>query len=237
MGLIFQESNANPFVAMCKFEENIHHMSFDNCNLFRRSFTTQGIGYTFNSEMDETLIKSNYQNIVFSTKNKPSLMKSTSFKHSLTAIIQNNIEEVQRYENRQSNDIRINHRPRKVYVSLHDPKEPADTRYIPLTSVWIPLGHSTTFLISAKAREIADSGRSLTESERGCRLNEDTDVLEIFNVYTRVSCLFECNMKHAVSKCGCTPWNYPVNMKKAVRSSCIYSYNSKIIIFLEFTIL
>ena len=56
-------------------------------------------------EIDDILLKPHYQNIVFSTTNKPSLMKSTSPKHSLTVIIENNIDEVRRYENRQSYDI------------------------------------------------------------------------------------------------------------------------------------
>ena len=83
----------------------------------------------------------------------------------------------------------------------------------------IPLGYETIFLITPSAREIDDTvGNELTESQRNCRLDEDTDELEVFNVYTRVSCLLECKMKYAMERCGCIPWNYPLNMKKKVSS-------------------
>ena len=198
---------------MCKFEENVKTMTFENCNLFRRSFTTQGLGYTFNNEKADKLIKHDFQNTLFaSTKISPSLMKSTNWKHSLTAVIEHNVEEVEMYEN--ANSFRTKQaKPREITVSVHNPKEPGDTNLIPLSSTQIPLGQSTTFLISAKAREIDETGKKLSESKRGCRLDEDTDSLDIFNVYTRTGCLFECNLKYSVRKCGCTPWNYPVNMK------------------------
>ena len=141
------------------------------------------------------------------TNKAPSLMKSTSSKHSLTVIVDNNAEEVQRYMADATK-----HNPREVSISLHNPREPADTKFIPLTSVRIPLGQSTTFLISVKAREIDESGKQLTEKQRGCRLDEETESLKAFNVYTRIACLLECQMKYAQERCGCTPWHYPLNM-------------------------
>ena len=86
----------------------------------------------------------------------------------------------------------------------------------PSTSISIPLGHSTTFLIKPKAREIDDSGKQLTESQRNCRLDKDTDELDIFNIYTRTACLFECKTRYATKRCQCIPWNYHVNMMEKV---------------------
>ena len=199
---------SNPFVAMCKFEENNKIMSFENCNLFKRSFTTQGLGYTFNNEREEIMIKKRFRSTELShnIKRRPSLMKSTSSEYSLTVIIETNAEEVESAEKG------IVHKPKEISVSIHNPKEPADTKFIPSTSVKIPLGSTTTFLITPKARKIDESGKELTESERGCRLDEDTDALDIFNVYTRVGCLLECKMQYSIKMCGCTPWNYPINM-------------------------
>ena len=103
-----------------------------------------------------------------------------------------------------------------VTLSLHNPKEPSDTKFKPTSSIQVPLGQSTTFLIALKAREIDESGKELTESQRNCRLDEDTDALDIFNIYTRTGCLFECKMKQSMRRCGCVPWNYPVNMENKV---------------------
>ena len=108
-----------------------------------------------------------------------------------------------------------------VTLSLHNPKEPSDTKFKPTSSIQVPLGQSTTFLITPKATEIDESGKELTESQRNCRLDEDTDALDIFNIYTRTGCLFECKMKYAVGKCGCNPWYYPINMKRQVRDTAI----------------
>ena len=195
-------------------------MTFENCNLFRRSFTTQGLGYTFNNEREEKMIKRDFRNNEFlaNLSREPSSMKSTNAKNSLHVVIENYAEET--LTKAESPNF-LKHMHDMVSVSLHNPKEPGDTKFTPLTSVKVPLGHSTTFLITPKAREIDDSGKHLTESQRGCRLNEDTDLLDVFNVYTRTSCLLECKIKFAVSRCGCTPWNYPVNMNIQVRQLII----------------
>ena len=206
---------SNAFVAFCKYEENVKSMTFENCDLFKRSFTTQGMGFTFNNEVEEKLIKENYISTEFShnIKRQPSLMKSTKIKHALQVVIERNIEEVLKEIGN------YGWVPKQKYfsVSLHNPKEPADTKFIPSTSVKIPFGHSTTFFITPKANEIDDKAKQgLTESQRRCRLVEDTENMDVFNSYTKVSCLFECNMRYAIRRCGCIPWNYPLNNKEQV---------------------
>ena len=216
---------------MCKFEENVITMTFENCNLFRRSFTTQGLGYTFNNEVEGKLIKKKFRSSEFSQniKRKPSHMKSTGSEHSLTVIIDSNAEEVEKYENITGNtqDGDLVHKPKEILVSLHNPKEPADTFFIPATSIKIPLGYSTTFFITPNARDIDESGRDLEETKRKCRLMEDTKDLNIFNIYSKAACLFECKMRLSFKKCGCVPWNYPfkindkVTMFDAIELKCI----------------
>ena len=205
---------------MCKFEENVNKMKFENCDLFKRSFTTQGLGYTFNNEIEEKLITSKFRTNEFShnRKRKPSLMKSTGSEHSLTVIIDSNVEEVEKYENTTGNtqDGDVTHKPKEILVSLHNPNEPADTFFIPASSIKIPLGYSTTFFITPKARDIDESGKDLEETKRNCRLSEDTKDLDIFNVYSKVACLFECKMRLSMKRCGCVPWNYPLNMNDEV---------------------
>ena len=204
---------------MCKFEENVEVMTFENCNLFRRSFTTVGMGYTFNNEVEEKLVKEDFRNAELSpnTAREPSYMKSTGSDSFLTVVIENNAEEVERYKNRKILSGKLEkkeaaHKPNEITVSLHNPKEPADTKFVPSTSIRIPLGQSTTFFITPKAREIDESGRDLGETKRKCRLTEDTKDLDIYNIYSKVACLLECKIKKSIKRCGCVPWNYPLNM-------------------------
>ena len=198
---------------MCKFEANVDSMTYENCNLFRRSFTTAGLGYTFNNRIEKQLYKEDFRSTAFllNSNRHPTLMKSTYSDHSLTVVVDINAEEVEKYEENE-----IMHQPKEVIVSLHNPKEPADTKFIPATSTSIPLGYTTTFFITPKAREIDDSGKELTESERNCRLDQDTEDLDVFNVYSKIACLFECKMKQSMEMCGCVPWNYPVNRNDQV---------------------
>ena len=211
-------TRSNAFVALCKYEENVKIMTFENCDLFKRSFTTQGMGFTFNNEVEESLIKKDFRTTEFShnVKRQPSLMRSTKLKHSLHVIIERNIEEALD----EIKNFGVEPKVKDILLSLHNPREPADTIFIPSTSVRIPFGHSTTILITPKAREIDEKAKKgLKESQRNCRLREDTDNLDIFNTYTKVSCLFECKMHYAIKRCGCIPWNFPINLKRQVKAN------------------
>ena len=204
----------NAFVALCRFGDDIQEMAFRTCNLFKRSFTDKGIGFTFNNEIENKLIKTDFHSTAFNpnTDRSPSLIKSAASKHALRVVIENNAEEVERYMKDDTNN-RLE--PTEISISLHNPKEPADLRE---RSFNIPLGYKTKVYITPKARIIDDSGRRLTESQRNCRLDEDTESLEIYNIYTRAACMLECKIRHSLRKCGCLPWNYPHPSKSNVSS-------------------
>ena len=88
-----------------------------------------------------------------------------------------------RYQNTKSTKNKVgnvNWEPINIPVSLHNPKEPANIRN---KGFEIPLGHSTKVYITPKAREIDDSGKELSEVQRGCRLVKDSQELDIFNIY------------------------------------------------------
>ena len=196
----------------------MENLSFHDCNLFKRSFTDSGLGFTANIELRSKLFKRGTkgfgnQNDIFFTNNKisPANMKSASPKHALRLMIEYNREKVDYYENTRGSPENpegvLSLKPTTVKVSLHNPKEPANLR----SNVFsIPLGHSTTVYVTPKARELDDSGKELTEMQRGCRLSEKSEDLDIFNIYTQEACLFECKMKLAMRKCGCFPWDYPI---------------------------
>ena len=120
---------------MCQFAKNVDTMNFTNCNLFQRSFTNKGIGFTFNSEREETLIKKSFRSKVLfpNTKREPALMKSASIDDSLRVVIENNADEIQRYENSKDKNIpghpgTLNYKPKTISINIHNPKEIADIR-------------------------------------------------------------------------------------------------------------
>ena len=197
---------------MCSFQENVKYMTFSNCNLFKRSFTNRGLGFTFNNDIQENLFKKIFGSKAFftNTKRKPSMMSSASTEDALRVVLENNHEEVHRYEEDRENS---KLQPTKVKVSLHNPVEPADIR---TNSFEIPLGHSTIVYVTPKATEVDEGGKQLTEIQRNCRLADDTDQLDIFNVYTRSACMFECKIRHSIRRCGCVPWNYPNDKEKTI---------------------
>ena len=203
---------------MCNFEDYVDKMTFENCNLFKRSFTNEGLGYTFNNERDELLLKRSYRSSTMFQNRKVDtvLMKAASPDHSLRTVIETSAEERLRWEKSFSNDDDgdYNLKPRFIHLSVHNPNQPADMRS---RSFKVPLGQSTTVYLYPRGREIDKSGKELTESQRKCRLNEDTQDMKIFNVYTKAACIFECKLKYSEAKCGCRPWDYPNNSDEKVK--------------------
>ena len=47
----------NAFVALCKHDTENKILTFENCHLFKRSFTNKGIGFTYNIAKAADLIK------------------------------------------------------------------------------------------------------------------------------------------------------------------------------------
>ena len=96
----------NAFVPLCKFNANFKEMTFSNCKLFKRSFTNKGIGFTFNGLRAKDLYKTSESSQInsaikifsFNQETQSRLMQSSSSKHSLHVIVDNNEEEIQRYE-------------------------------------------------------------------------------------------------------------------------------------------
>ena len=144
----------NVFVAMCKFSNNVDQMTHDNCNLFKRSYTDKGIGFTFNNEREDKLIKTDFRRTELSpnTNRKPSIMKSAASEHALTVVIENNAEEVNRYFN-DPNNTKLE--PIEVTISLHNPVEPANMRS---RSFNIPLGHSTKVYLLRRQEKLMKTG-------------------------------------------------------------------------------
>ena len=207
---------------MCKFGlvSGQETLRIGNCKLFTRGFTNKGIGITFNQEIGQNLYKmSDNIDVIRKTalvneEKSISNMKKAGSKHALKILLENNIEEVEDYEKTISLKINSNEitdveslKPTRIEVNLHNPKAPSNIRS---NSFEIQLGYSTTVYITPKATEIDQSGEDLSEEQRGCRLQEDNQNLDIFQVYTQEGCMLECKIRQAYQRCGCFPWNYLV---------------------------
>ena len=205
----------NAFVAVCSFGYDLKDHVFEDCKLFSRSFTNMGIGYTANNQIARKLFKSKHfgmkSNFIFPNDQLfPKNMTTAGSDYALRVFVENNREEVDHYENTKSliNPVgTMSLMPIERKVTLHNPMEPANLRS---NSFSIPLGYSTIVYITPKVRTIDVNAIDLTESERGCRLNNGANDLKIFNAYSKESCLLECKIEKAYNKCGCFPWNYPI---------------------------
>ena len=94
----------NAFVSLCKHGSSVNMMTFSNCNLFKRSFTNKGIGFTYNNAgVDDLLKKSSGQQnatriLAFNRNGIIKKMVSAGSEHALRVFLDYNEEAVQRYE-------------------------------------------------------------------------------------------------------------------------------------------
>ena len=141
---------------------------------------------------------------------KPKLVRSANPDQALSLLIENNMEEVEMFENTKSStnpEGEINQKPKTILVVLHDPSEPANIRS---RSLEVPLGYSSKVYITPEATVTDVSAHAMPEKDRNCRLRGETGGLEIFKTYSREACTLECQLKQAVESCGCQPWDFPI---------------------------
>lgn len=63
--------------------------------------------------------------------------------------------------------------------------------------------------VTASKIETSEDTRNFSPSRRGCRFEDETETLRIFDVYSQGNCFLECKIDLAAEICGCVPWNYP----------------------------
>ena len=131
------QTRPNSFISMCQFQRTPNVMRLENCDLFRRSFTNKGLGFTFNNAKSEDLYKHSrnldlqMKTFFFNNQDDPRMINSASPDESLNIIVENNFEEIFAYENTKNADNpegEIKYKPKSVDVVLHDPRHPANIR-------------------------------------------------------------------------------------------------------------
>ena len=82
-----------------------------------------------------------------------------------------------------------------------------------------PRGSITTASLSPRLVSADDSVLTLDEDQRDCKFAHENQGLEILRTYSNAGCQFECKLRYARKKCGCTPWDYPHGNSRLLRCS------------------
>ena len=104
---------------------------------------------------------------------------------------------------------------REFTVGVHDPSVPANLRG---EGIKVKTGYETTIMVTPRVLHTTDMAiDKLTFGQRRCRASSEADAagLQIFKKYSREACVLECSLHLASKKCGCIPWNYPMNDREA----------------------
>ena len=70
-------------------------------------------------------------------------------------------------------------------------------------------GGITSINLTPKLVRSDSTVQDMRIEQRGCRFAHETEGLELLKEYSEAGCKFECKLRQAREKCGCTPWDYP----------------------------
>ena len=201
--------NFNAFIPLCQYAGEPETMSFARCDLFRRSFTNMGLGYTFNGEKFRNMFKSTDYNAMFERVMVPNsdtdirYPESSGPAYRLRFILNGDIDAVAEYKKNQDYTKAIT----EFTLGVHDPSFPADLRG---ESIKVRTGYETTIMLTPKVLYTTPDAEQMSLSKRHCQKSSESSNLKIFKQYSREACVLECALEEALRRCGCTPWNYPL---------------------------
>ena len=189
----------------------------NNCEMFHRDITMNGIGITFNSADHWTKYKdSDYMN-KFAKYFKPKgysnlpIQKETN-KYQTETYKDKNI--LLPEKSGAQNGLLFFLQAKWQYggastkpfiLSLQDP------RFIPSlteTGIEIEQGMFTTISVVQKQIITSNDLEGNSETERGCRFNYEGSS-KVFKEYQQNGCIFECLLENAYKELNCTAWDYP----------------------------
>ena len=225
------KTNKNSRVFICDFEGDETKTLIDpkQCKLFHRSFTSQGMGFTFNqadfwSLMKETKFTRTFAKILtpkgHSNKSKSNINQDHSSnlyeKSGITfpkrngqngelVLVLQSMRHIPTTLEYEINPQLENQKHSPFKLDLHDP----------LTIVnmdgSINIWPGTEATISIKPFKITTSNDLLTlnETKRNCRFHYENEKSELFKIYKQDSCVLECKIESIEQTCLCSPWQYP----------------------------
>ena len=223
------ETTKNPRVLLCKYQgiQNNPKWQLEDCNLFQRSFSSTGIGFTFNQADFWSYMKSNEYTKAFSkimtpkghNKPKPKAMTNIYQGKGLHYFLRNGengdlvlILQANRLLPRTiKEEIDLN-KPNKKEESIpffrlkiHDPLSVANMN----GALKILAGTEVTISITPSQIVTSEDLESLAEPKRKCRSHLDANKSHLFEIYRQESCHLECQLIEVEKQCHCSPWQYP----------------------------
>lgn len=186
----------DPTVITCWF--GLEYMSNVECPFFGKAFTRKGIGYSFNARQFWSMYKRTKGNEAFYKQMRSSPTPNHTVYHntkvegngkqfSLTLIVLMNGE--------------------RTSLALHEPTTIADIHNEAINLVPGML-HDISVVPSSVFTD--SSGLNLSPTRRECLAKWESNNLKIFQTYSQSACLFECQLKMAITVCNCSTWDYPV---------------------------
>ncbi|PSN41206.1 hypothetical protein C0J52_04176, partial [Blattella germanica] len=114
-----------------------------------------------------------------------------------------------------------------LQVLFHDPLDYPETS---LQTAVVEPQMMVTIGLGAQAIESAPEVRTLNVAQRQCWFDDEVSLLNASPEYSYQTCITECRMEVLNSKCGCTPFFYPMFSKRRIPNASVLHVH-----FSEFT--
>ena len=79
-------------------------------------------------------------------------------------------------------------------------------------SLTLKSGHEYFIELTPVGQTVTNQFKAISFEERRCLLPEEVPELSTLKIYTKQNCRYECKVIHAMEKCGCIPWDFPINI-------------------------
>ncbi len=194
--------NTSPIIAACKFGNG---KLTKDCDLFSKTFTTKGLGYSFNVD--------NFWQIYQNTSMTQAFYKEV---HE-----QSHINGQKLLSNDRGQDyglqLYIRHVGAPYQTSLYPYNSmptmtihnPASIPDFGANSLELAPGLIYDITVTPHVTVTDRDVFNLDKSHWNCLPASETGGLKRFKNYNQQNCVFECRLDRAVQTCNCTPWDFP----------------------------
>ena len=199
--------------------------SFSECTDFRTSFTNKGLCFTrnggaFDEMFKPTTYSSSFKNIMIPGRQNDSIRytKGSGIQYQYTFVVDTN-----RHGELKRGTYRTMTTDSSIQLGIHSSNDIADIKG---SGIDIHHGYETTIRIDFQELYSDPSIQSLDPKKRQCKFDDENGDLTVFKWYSRINCLYECNMAIVEKECGCRPWDYPssINISDKSTTSRICDY-------------
>ena len=193
--MIPQCEHLNPFVTV--FEENYH------CDVFDTVVTDTGICHAFNPMQTVELLKQSYFLESFESAFKEDYLrnrtKASGIGSGADFALNFWLADTSMRSKEKTDETSF-----RVALTSHN-----DYFDMKTTSHKVKPGYHTIWKVSAMEIVASNDLHKVPTKLRQCKFHDETEDLQIFKVYSKSACEFECKIKRAAEICRCTPWNVP----------------------------